>query len=357
MGYETILLEISDALHRDGLLRLWIENMSDSKISEIATARMRWLYENNPIGPPKTILSTYGEPPEVIGCGSTLSQRIWAMGKMVMAGIQCDFAVTKRHRIGGAAVAIQRALVAASRGQAFLLAFPNEKSLPIFKRIGYRVVTEAQGWVKPLRSFAKLESYINNPVAARAASVLVDAGLRTADVVRSLRFRTRYRSEILDRADARFDALWERARGQHLISSDKTAEFLNWRYADFPSIHHRFFALTDRRTEQLAGFVVFAVESDKVFIHNLLAVDLANLLDPLLLAFSAAMRRAGHVSIFISFAGQPSFSQRLERLWFRRSAHRERNLAVFVDGETDPRFAAYLLDPANWLIFEGEMDI
>jgi hypothetical protein len=359
MGYETIPLDYLNVRHRDALLKLWTENMSDTRIADVADARMRWFYAENPIAQPTTILSTYGEPPEVIGCGSTLSGRIWATGKMIVAGIQCDFAVTRKHRIGAAAMAIQRALIATSRttGQAFMLAFPNDMSLPIFKRVGYEVVAEAHGWVKPLRSFLKLQTLLRSSLAAKAASLVVDAGLRAADAARYLPFRGRYRSEILDRADTRFDSLWERARGQHLVAGDKTSAFLNWRYADFKTRRHQFFTLTDTRTEQLVGFVVFAVEDNKAFIVNLFAADLVTTLTPLLLAFSSAMRKSGHVGIFIIYAGQPSFGQRLEKLLFRRSKHSARNLAVFVDKQSDPGLAAYVLDAGNWLLFDGEMDI
>ncbi len=359
MGYETKSLDIQDLHQREGLLKVWTENMSDSRISDIADARLRWFYYENPLEPPRTILTTYGEPEEVVGCGSTLPSRIWAMGRMVLAGVQCDFAVMKRHRLGGAAMAIQRALIASSRtvGEAFMLAFPNEKSLPIFKRVGYRIVTQAHGWVKPLRSYTKLRDHVNIPLVAKAASIVLDAALGVADFFRSLPHAGRYRGELLDRADERFDALWERCRDQRAITGDKTAAFLNWRYADFKSIRHRFFVLTDKRTNQMAGFVVFAVEGGRVFIHNLFAADMTSTLDALLLKFAATMRKAGCISLFVSYAGQSSFSQRLERLLFRPSDHRERNLALFVDEAKDPARAAYLLDPANWLLFEGEMDI
>jgi hypothetical protein len=359
MTYQTIPLEPSSIRHREELLRLWTENMSDSRIADIARERLQWLYDDNPAGAPTTLLSTYGEPPEVIGCGSILRRRTWVMGAIVEAAVPCDFAVTKAHRVGGAAIGIQRALIVASRAgkQTFLLGFPNKKSLPIFNRVGYRVLTDVRAHAKPLRSLFKIKSYISNSLLASAVSVLVDAGLRTADFARFARHAPRYRREIVDRADARFDALWEEARVQQSIAGERSSAFLNWRYSAFQSQRFRFFALTDRRNDQLIGFIVFTVRDNKVFIADLFASDLATILSPLMLAFSVAMRAQGHDLIFISYAGEPTFGKRLEGLGFRKGSFRERSLVVFIDTGANPALAAYVLDPKNWLIFDGDMDI
>ena len=360
LGYQTIPLDISNPGHRAGLLKLWTDNMSDTRIAQVAESRLRWFYDENPIAPPKTYLSTYGQPAEVIGCGSTFTRRMWARANLVEAGIPCDFAVTKRHRIGGAALGIQQALIAGSRagGQAFLFGFPNKLSLPILKRVGYQVVADAKAWVKPLRSLYKLKSHMKNPLAARAASAGAGRG-PAGDGLGAHGARSGSPSAARSwTAPTNASTRSGTGRAASTGSSARSPPlFLNWRYAGFKSRRHQFYTLVHKRTGGLAGFVVFSVEDNKVFIVDLFAFDLETSLDPLLLGFSSAMRRAGHDSIFINYAGEPSFGRRLEKLWFRKSKHRERSLVVFADKDADPSLAAYLLDPANWLMFDGEMDI
>src|SRR6185436_6826616 len=108
LAYSTIELEPRNQEHRAALIRLWSENLPHrDRVGEVAGARRQWLYDDNPAGPPRTLLSVHVEQQEIIGCGSTLRRRMWALGRMVESGMPCDFAVTKRHRIGGAAIGIQ----------------------------------------------------------------------------------------------------------------------------------------------------------------------------------------------------------------------------------------------------------
>ena len=67
--------------------------------------------------------------------------------------------------------------------------------------------------------------------------------------------------EIVDRADARFDRLWERARHHYGLAGERTSAYLNWRYAEFTTARHRFFCLTDGVGE---GTLVREVPIDQV---------------------------------------------------------------------------------------------
>ena len=194
LGYETVPFDLGDRVHREGLLRLWAGSMSDARIAEVAPARLRWFYQENPVTPPRTLLalapaSIDAPAREVVGCGSAFTRRMRVLDRTLQAGILCDFAVAPAHRLGGAALGIQRAIIAGSRpaGQELLIAFPNKLSMPIFKRAGYRVVAESRAWVKPLHSHYKLKGRLKLPAAARLTSWIVDAGLRASDLARAPR--------------------------------------------------------------------------------------------------------------------------------------------------------------------------
>jgi len=359
LGYETIPLEISNPGQRSALTALWSENMSDRRIANVAEARLRWFYEENPVRPPRTFLSVHGDAAQVIGCGSTFTRQMWVKGQPLLAGIPCDFAVSKRHRLGGAAIGIQRALVDGSRaaGMEFLFGFPNKASLPILKRVGYQVVAGARGWVKPLRSLYKLKTYFKNPLVAKAASLVVDPGLRVLDRARQPLRRDAWRGEILEEADGRFDTLWERARGRYKLVGEKSSSFLNWRYTAFKTRRHLFFALIERETELLAGFVAYSVENRKVFIADLFATDAEGIVDLLLLQFASRMRREGHVSIFVNCAASPGFEMRLKRLGFVPATYEERSVVVYFEKDAPQALIDTVAAPDSWLMFDGEMDI
>jgi hypothetical protein len=360
LAYSTIELDIQNQDHRAALIRMWSENLPHRDgIGQVVGARLRWLYDDNPDGPPRTLLALHGEQKEIVGCGSTLRRRMWAFGRMVETGMPCDFAVVKKHRIGGAAIGIQRALTEGSRaaGQTFLCGSPNRKSLPITKRIGYQVIGDAHAWVKPLRSAYKLGEYVKSPLLARLAGPVLDVALRTMDRVRVPPRRKTWGGEILERADARFDGLWERARERYTLIGEKTAGFLNWRYGGFTTQRYRIFALTAQEGGRVAGFVVYAVVNDKVFVADLFAEDLEGALDQLLMGFARVVRREGHVSIFLNYVGSAAFGERLKRLGYFRTADLKRSLVVFFEKGTPSELASELLKRENWLMFDGDMDI
>ena len=180
------------------------------------------------------------------------------------------------HRVGGAAIGIQRALAEGSRnaGFDFLIGLPNKKALPIVKRVGYHVVGDVHAWVKPLRSAYKLCRASQEPAAREdrrtaagpRASVPRPAPGSAATRPRGRDHRSRGRP--LRRAlGARARALPDHRR--------KTSAFLNWRYGGFTTQHFQMFALTSKQGAEVAGFVIFEIKGNKVFVIDLFAEDLA----------------------------------------------------------------------------------
>src|SRR5262249_5659159 len=112
MAYVARPLEL-DA-HRDALANLWRENMSDARITDVVSERMRWLYERNPAGPARTWLGVVVGSEQIVGCGSFFPRTMFVGGSAVPSGVLSDFAVDRAHRVAGAAITIQRALVKAS---------------------------------------------------------------------------------------------------------------------------------------------------------------------------------------------------------------------------------------------------
>jgi hypothetical protein len=349
--YETLRAHPE---HRNALLHIWSENLSDLRGSDTLAERYRWSYEQNPAGAAETVLAFGGEHDEPIGCGSVYPRRVRVGGTDVRAGIPADLAVARAHRTAGAALGIQRNLVADRDGQpAFFIGFPNKAALPILQRVGYRPFATARGWVKPLSAAYKIRPYVKSDLAARVTATPIDLYLKAADALRG-RSEAQLGSEIVDRADSRFDTLWHRARRNQVVAGERTAAYLNWRYTAFADRKHRFFCLT--RSGELLGYVAFTTTNGKAFIADLFALDMEGVAEDLLLEFAGAMRRARCQSVFISYAGNPRFASRLERLGFIACATAERKL-VALSRNTTPEQEKLVFDADNWHLFDGEMDI
>jgi len=341
--------------HREALARLWAENMTDERIASVIPQRMRWLYEPGPDGPVTTVLALYAESGEVVGCGSFFPRSIWVNGRRVRAGVLCDFAVTRAHRIAGAALAIQRALVEAGQaaGLELLYGCPNEKAIAVFKRIGYQVVGETTTWAKPLRSGYKLSEI--NGWAGPVAALPIDLGLRALDLVRSARSGLPVRGEVIPFADGRTDALWERARAEYCVIGEKSSAYLDWRYGRFVTVEHRIFGIVPRGEERLAGYAVYDVKDGKAFVRDLFAEQMEASAGSLLLALAGHLRRQRIDKVSLSYLGSPAFVERLRRAGFvLRPGKRPLMIYPWGLGES---LRTRFLDPTSWFMLDGELDI
>jgi Acetyltransferase (GNAT) domain len=409
--------------HREALARLWKENLAHEEVPrEILERRMRWFQEQNPAGPARTWMGYHGPEREIIGSGSFYPRDIHVSGRKLKAGILGDFAVTRAHRIAGAAMSIQREIAKGFReaGVDFLFAFPNKASFPIFQRAGYKKIGEALIWVKPLAAAYKLDELSAAPpddqrsavsaivqqvveragvalpsprwralwepggpapfaravssftedlllraLAAprsapmRAASRAVDAGMALQDTATLLARRRPVTTELVDAADERFDALWSRARRTR-ITGERSAEFLNWRYAQVGTVNHRFFCVLDRGDGRLLGYAVYSVRNNKVEVADFFCEDLEGTFDVLFLELFRAMRRRGHVAVGMVLVGPPSFGPRMRALGFFPRAlptgPSSRWLIAHVDGGLPEELRREMLDINSWLMTDGELD-
>ncbi|EYF02197.1 GNAT family N-acetyltransferase [Chondromyces apiculatus] len=401
--------------HLATLGRLWRDNLAEGEVTEeLVARRMRWFHEENPAGAARTWIGLHGAERDVIGCASFYPRVTQVAGQRLLAGILGDFAVDKAHRIAGAAMAIQRAIAQGAReaGAEILYAFPNRASFPIFQRCGYAKVTDAVMWVKPLTAAYKLQELASaapevrretaHTVVGRVADQarraipaerwralwegalpewiedrLVDAigapehpivrtGVRAADTALAgkdaallLAQGRRVDGEITKSADARFDDLWSRAKPTYIMG-ERTAAYLNWRYATFKTTDYRFFCVTDRRDGQLVGYAIYYIQGNKVVIADLFCEDFDAHAGLVLLKLAERMRREGYDAIGLAYVGPTSFGERLRTLgFFQRAFPKDvgsRWLIVRVDAQTPEALRAELLNPERWWMTEGELD-
>jgi RimJ/RimL family protein N-acetyltransferase len=329
MAYTVIPLQIDE--HRDALRRLWRDNSYDPEANVYAAERFDWLYRDNGASDARTWLAIESGSQSVIGCGSVFRSNRSFRGQIVSAGVPAVFFVDKEHRLAGAALAIQRAVLAGGceSGIDLFVGKPNRSARAICDRVGYRPVGDLQEWARVVWGDASL-----------AASPRADD----------------YADEIVSAADERFDRLWHRAKQHYPMAAEKTAAFLNWRYAGFKE-NYRFYCLVRRDDRRLVGYVVFYAMADGGVITDLLCEDPSGAaLHNLLLGFCSRMQTEGHVWVSLLHTGMPSFEDQLEQVGFRRAKRRVALLA-YVNPDAETGFRNDMLDKSNWFIFGGEMDV
>ncbi|RMH40659.1 MAG: hypothetical protein D6689_13150 [Deltaproteobacteria bacterium] len=362
------------ARHRAALLELWATSLwGAERLAPAVEARHTWLYERAPDGPAHTVVAIHVESGAVIGCASALPRRLAdRAGSGARAGMLCDFAIRRDHRTAGPAIAMQRRLAqdSAAAGFDLLFGYPNDAALPIFKRLRWTVVGKARTWVRPLRTEAALRDRLERAAAdrapraapllqpaiapvARIGGAVADAALLAGQARRALRRPRAIRTEVVPRADERFDALWRRARPPGL-TGDKTSAFLQWRYAEFPTAAHRLVAVTGRGGD-LLGFAACAVEDDVAVLCDL-HCDWDADLDWVLLGVCDRLRREGLRSLYVGYAGGEWLGKKLESHHFFERPN-DRSLIVHTRTDAPAALRDRVATVDAWHLFDGELDI
>jgi len=343
--------------HREALERLWTESMSDRRIAAVRAQRWAWLYEDNPAGPAVTFVVKHVESDQLIGSASVYPREVIVSGRECKAGVLADFVTSKAHRVAGPAVMVQRAIANAhrERGLDFLFGYPNKGAAPIFPRLRFKTVGESTLWVKPLRTARKIATYIH-PVTAHMIAPFANSVLAANDLRLAASRTTSYRATFDRLPDSAFDDLWEREKHLSPVSCVRNSAYLNWRYVKHTTERYQVFTLQSRDGDRVHGYVVYVVRDDRVFVADMFAEGREAGMESLLLDFCRRMRRRGHESVCVNYAGNDRFLASLRALQFVKRAD-TRKLIAFVAKDQPDTFRETVYDQASWFMHDGELDI
>ena len=294
-AYRTALAELPR--DRGEVLTLWRDNLGDPARH---AGKYDWFYLGGPFGPSLLQLLNHGGA--AIGtCGVGARRMLW-QGREIRAGLLADMAVDARHRTLGPALMLQEALIAAAAGRFDLLyGFPNRKSLPVVKRLGYAVLGELSRHARVLRHADYLRRRLPRWLAALLGSVL-DAERALLDSLRTLPGRgvTMAWSE---RADPRMDALWQASPHGRGLLGVHDAAMMRWRFDQSPLADVRYLLLVDRRDGALRAWFACECEDRVLQVRDYWSERGVEGIDHrLVLALVRAARREGCASITLECA-------------------------------------------------------
>ncbi|MGC8507766.1 MAG: GNAT family N-acetyltransferase [Thiomonas sp.] len=252
---------------RSTIVSLWASNLGHP---ERRQDKFDWFYLRNPAGAPHVLLAhspaEHGVPVGVIGLGT---RHMRLAGQPIDAGLLADFGVVAEHRTLYPAMLLQTSLRDRFLPQLGLIyGFPNPKSEPVVKRLGYAVAGPMVRYVRVLRSA--------NYLPARLPRFMRHTLGGTADWLRHTLRRTQYAHDFsgmfaqwLDQPDARFDALWKAQAGQALLVGVRDRRYLAWRFEQKPWKKFRFLTMNSR-THGLIAYAATEVIGPVLHIRDLL---------------------------------------------------------------------------------------
>jgi len=236
--YEVRPYTDADEIGVIGLLR---DAMGEGPAGERTPAFFRWKHLENPFGRSFMLVAEADGRP--IGFRAFLRWRFRAEGRVVEAVQAVDTATHPDHQGRGVFSRLTMEALEALRGDVDLVFnTPNEKSLPGYLKMGWRVVGRIPVNVRvrrPLRFAAGIRSLREGGTTRRGAPVVI------ADDAASI-LETPGIEELLAEA--------ELASG---IATARDLQYLRWRYGDPPGLSYH--AVLEERGGRVAGIAIFRV--------------------------------------------------------------------------------------------------
>jgi len=306
-------------------------------------ARAEWLYSKNPAGPAEILgLRERGGP--WVGMVAIIPRQIWIDGTEHAGAYLCDFYVHPNHRSLLPALTLQKA---ARQHLADLgrlnYTIPNERSLPIFRRLGADQTLLRHRWARPIRTKIFLERR-DSKIAVGIAPAL-DAALFALDLLLSFGAPA-LQAQWLETFDERFDDLWTASTKTGLCIGERSARYLRWRFQDEPGHINKTVGLVDRRSGRLQGYVTGELIDQEFAIRDCLTAALTGRRAGIWSHALLAIRALGAAGASIRLAGSEPVTQAISRAGFRR---RDPEIA-FVHG----RAAA---GPRRWHLTTADEDV
>lgn len=304
------------AVDREAILNLWIENFPDVPPADHAR-RFAWFYLDNPMGPGRCWLLRQRSTGMIVGTAGLGLRRFHAGKDTLLGGLASDFAVAKQHRTALPALLLQRAVLDQLKDDlALIYTFPNARSMPIFKRVGYRMIGAPQRWVKVLRVKDYLAKRAAVGWAAPVLGPVLDAA-RAALSTETWRSANGWKLRPVQSIDDRVNPLVERGLGNLSIYSDRSPQYLDWRYLRDPLRRFQVFQL-ESADGQLHGLAVGLLRADGEFrIIDLVADPQQAALPILLLLVVRAARQVGARTVAVEGSNLEWLEPELRKLHFK----------------------------------------
>jgi GNAT acetyltransferase-like protein len=315
-------------------------------------------YERNPLGPPSLFLARDDDSGALVGMTALFPTTLRVAGEPVAAAIGGDFAVDEGHRGFGPAVALQRATlpVLAERDLKCAFGSPNTSSEPIVGRAGYADAGRLTRFVKLLTARPLVDRYVRRPALASLASTVASPFVSILSRERLHRRPAGLSVEEPEGFDERFESLWEVARRQLGVTSERNAELLNWRYEKTGPVEARgkysIFAVLDG--SDVAGYVVYRMSDEARLVYDVVCLPDRPVVDALVAEFILDARRGKATAIDLGYVGPPNLLTRRLRAFGFLQRTAQNGLRVYVDGE--PPFGVDLMRGENWYFTTGDTD-
>lgn len=350
-SYSAVPVE-SFASVKDELLELMRSNFSWRDEVDVW---YRWAYEQSPYAANRCWFVEV-EDQRRVGFTALMPRRMLVDGSVHDVAQAANLNVVTEHRGTAAAIKLQRAVTAHVDDSELAFAFGiTRNAVAVQRRAGYHDMGVFSRWIKFFRTEHKLESRLPWGVPRRIVAGLLDTGLRAVAAETWNRLPAGWQVEHDPVFDGRFDSLWAAAASQFGTTTERTSQYLQWRFGLDPQRQYRTLAVTNAKGE-LQGYAVYLYPDPEQTLPFGAIIDLMFVdqvaLNAVLDSLSRHLRQAGAVGIQLLSFTLSSVEAALKRSGFiRREA--KFHLLVYLNPKWRSREGT-VLDRHKWHLIEAE---
>lgn len=316
MGYSVNQFDFNR--DEDGLCSLWKQVLKNPD-----NMRFISMYTDNSYGIPASWLIFHDQGAKPVGSVSVFPRMFNIMGSETKIGINFDIITLKQHRTLGPAIMLLKTLAreCGEQGYKALIAMPNKKSQPVFKRAGYEKLGTAWRWSKILRSESELPPVIENAHIRKVAGYLIDILLRwisfgTWIKLCNLRYWSKYHTSKVAIGD-----LIVPDYPHESIMPYSSSGYLKWRYAGVARNKPEAFVLTNEQGQALA-YIIYHIENNEAVLESIYSSGSKRILCLILSKFIKSMYSQRISSIQVLYHGTGMMLDTLKKLGFvKREGH------------------------------------
>ncbi len=349
MNYKIYKGDVSK--DKDDFIGFWKENFP-----KWPESKYKWLYENSLYGLAHFWVARCVERNDkFVGTTVLFPKRLFVEGKPVNVGVAGDFGVARAHRGFGPAgrvTAMTIKYMYESR-MAFIYATPNIVSEKVATRHGAQVIGRIVRMVKVLKTAQYLRRFLKVDFPAKVLAFPVDKILELISRDYFYKSGKKYNFEVLSDFDERFDRLWERALKNYPLVGERTRDFLHWRFASCPFKKFTTFALTNKDSGEIAGFITYRFENGNLIIADLFSENTGDILESLLASFLKYQRKHGTEVVTFVYFGNKKVIDVFSKFGF---SLRSDNRSIVVNFDESYSLNPLVSDENSWHFLEGDND-
>jgi hypothetical protein len=349
MSYSVIKAELHS--HKQDIIDIWEKNFPGEIIP-----KYEWLYELNPAGRAHVWLVRQNESNRYVGTTAVFPREFLVKGKKILAGIAGDFLINLEHRSLGPALMLQKAVLSFVQNDkmAFVYGFPNEKSAPVFKRVGFRILGEKARMVKIL-SFRDLLDVRFGRSAARVLGPILDCISKAGSSIVWGKKNRGYRGEEVSNIHKFLELFSDNGFKGFLIHGNRTTEYLKWKFVNSPMIKNKLFALLDEKSGKPKAYLVYRSLANTVEIRDFSYTEERGVPETLVRDFVKHAKSLGADRVVVSMLRNKELVTRFGSLGFYDRPVEGDVYAYF--GQNLLKWSNLIEDVDNWFLLQSDDDM